>query len=115
VRVSIPIWVIVCTALVLVALCITAGERVSDLTPPFGRNLNELTRKLQVGMTQQEVVRRLGPPHVVTSSLAHLEPYRVHPPKSEQVLLYGEYPWGILVYVDRKQQRVTRLILVRHP
>ena len=113
-RVTIPMWVgILCLALVLVLVCIALI--VSDLTRPRGRDLNELTHRLVLGMRSKDVARRLGPPTVVSGSLADLEPYRVSPPNAEEVWLYAEYPWGILVYVDKKKQWVTRLILVRHP
>lgn len=80
----------------------------------MGRDLNELEPRLKLGMRQESVIKALGAPSVITDSVDELDPYLVSPPKGEKVMLYSEYPWGILVYVSQ-MHRVSRLILVRAP
>lgn len=80
----------------------------------LGRDLNQLQSQLKLGMRQADVIEALGSPATITGSTGDLVPYRVSAPERENMMLYAEYPWGIVVYVDEKQ-RVSRLLLVRAP
>lgn len=84
--------------------------------PFMKRDFYDLDDNLKIGSSRQHALKVLGPPSVVADSYdeLHGEAYPIGQPKGEEIMLYSEYPWGILVFVDKKQQRVSRLMLVRH-
>lgn len=80
-------------------------------------NVTAVADGLRYGMRREYVVEDLGSPDLIAHSLSELrgEPYPIPPvPVGEEILLYSRYPWGVFVYIDEKEQRVTRLVLIRH-
>lgn len=117
----VPVWLAAVLAMVSVCAGLVLDRAALSLVrqscmPYQEMDLYELESTLKLGMTHTEVVRRMGRPRVVADSLDDLEgdPYPMGPPKGERILLYTDYPWGIVVYIDKKHQRVTRLMMVRH-
>lgn len=114
---TIPAWVAV--SIIVIAILVGAILSASVISihrnlTHVGRNIDELEPVLKLGTQQSDVIKRFGHPSTITSSVDELQPYCVLPPKKEKVLLYPEYPWRILVYVNA-QQHVSRVILVRAP
>lgn len=112
-RITLPVLLlaVVCAFIagMILARVIGMGEDRSIVSSPVDG--------LRIGNRRSHVIKELGVPDEVIASSAELKsiPYPVPGiSDGEDILLYHEYPWGVLVYVDKDEQRVTRLVLARH-